>query len=75
MKFYTSSGSVYEVDVDHKMIRRLSAKQPSPRAKLVDGEWMPFKKMEPIKTGEHAYFVMNDSGKWLQTSRVTKIES
>lgn len=74
MKFWTSSGSVYEVDLANMKVRRLTAKQPTPAARLVDGEWMPFKKVNPITEKEPARFVMNDSGKWLQTSRVVKIE-
>jgi len=49
MKFETKTGSLYEIDCDQKLIRRLSGKVGPSSRQGADGEWKKYSHTFPIE--------------------------
>lgn len=68
MTFRTRSGSLYELNVEHRRVRRLEgAKAPTAR-QGADGEWRHYERAWPQALG--VYFDWNGDGKGTLTSVV-----
>lgn len=76
MTFITVSGSLYEVNLDTKQVRRLiGIKDPTPR-QGEDGNWREYKEITPITTGHPVVFIWNfliDRAESTMTSIVKEI--
>ena len=72
MKFFTESGSAYEVDEDMKLVRRLAgAAAPLPR-QGADGEWKPYESIS-VEVGKSAIITWPASVPLLEGSPVGAI--
>ena len=68
-KYITESGSVYQVDEQNKLVRRLSGnKNPTPR-QGIDGEWKEYYELHVDKIMAIQW---NDKGQCTFTSRIVK---
>lgn len=72
IKFETLSGSLYEVDDENRMVRRLiGVKDPTPR-QGEDGEWKRFENRTPILENHGVAFVWSwDNESFVPTARST----
>ena len=72
VKLTTASGSIYELDVDGKRVRRLTGKiAPTPR-QGADGEWKAFVTLHEV--GDSLGFDWDGEGHCTFTSPVVKKE-
>jgi hypothetical protein len=58
MKFYTCSGSIYEVDQETKRIRRLIGTGDPTTRQGKDGEWRAYERLD-LEVGESAWIFWN----------------
>lgn len=56
LRFETESGSVYEVDLAERRVRRVCGKNAATRRMGTDGEWKTFVAMTPIVLGGPVMF-------------------
>lgn len=79
MKFITETGSLYELDLEGKRVRRLiGVADPTPRQGK-DGEWRYFESCSAIKIGREAYFIWQvdptEDGLVARTTGTSKVKT
>ncbi len=76
-KVTSESGSVYEIDRERKLIRRLSGSHAPTERQGADGEWKKYADMEGLSLGDRLLIiwnVANEIRQCTQTSGIVKIE-
>lgn len=73
MKFFTISGSSYEVDQARKLIRRL--KGATPETRVGTGDWKPFMDITDILIGTPVLVSWDYSGLTLRTTLTSQVVS
>lgn len=70
--FRTESGSVYELDLVARRLRRLSGNAPPTRNQANDGEWKQFHSISEIEVGERPHVVWEFDG-LLRTTLMSRV--
>jgi site-specific DNA-cytosine methylase len=73
MRYHTRSGSVYEVDEDKHVLRRLGEINPGRSGKrLDDGEWHPYQSI--LTTARSELRIQFDPDYVIFTTKIIKVE-
>lgn len=77
MKFTTSTGTVYQVDIKGKLFRRLP-RNDNPTTTDGDREWVKYALLAPLKVDESATIWLEGNDleviRYIRTSAVERIE-
>lgn len=76
MKFKTETGSLYEVCLQNKQIRRISGETSPTVRQGQDGDWKIYESISPIEIGNRCYItwkIVDSVAKGTLTSFITEI--
>lgn len=74
MKITTLTGSIYEIDLDNKKVRRIFGNHPPSMRQAKDGMWQTYHGISTPTIGLSLLILWDNGGKCTQTSNVKEIE-